>query len=113
MDYNITYRESTESFLGRVRCDNPTSGERLQNSWLPEFDEDILEEAERLNAILPLIKWCADNDKMTDMLKGELRLYYKDYTEGKLDGILAEYEAEEVIADLVASYKKVFEKDLD
>ena len=58
---------------------------------------------------MPIIKWCVEHDMMTEELEDELYLYYEDYTNGKLDGILAEYEADAVIADLTWCYKKVFE----
>lgn len=108
MTYNITYKEITDVFLARVGRDKPQSGAAAANSWLWEFDENKLEEAERLNVILPLIKWCVEHDSLTDELKDELDLYYEDYTNGVLDDILADYEAKEVIQDLTACYKKVF-----
>lgn len=108
MTYDITYKDMEEIFLSRMRLDSPATGERAANSWLPEFDENKLQEAERLNVILPLIKWCVERDLLTDELKDELDLYYEDYTNGVLDGILADYEADDVIADLTACYKKIF-----
>ena len=120
MNYDLTYRESTEILQDRMKFDqeycihraklDPTYKDMLANSWLSEFDEPALEEAERLNAILPLIKWCVRYGMMTYNLEGELALYYKDYTQGKLDDILADYEAEEVIADLVWCYQTHFAK---
>ena len=118
MEYDLTYSGSTKMLLNRMKFDqvyflhraklDPNYKEVVAGSWLSEFDESALEEAERLNAILPLIKWCVQYDMMTYNLEGELALYYKDYTEGKLDGILADYEAEAVIADLIWCYKTHF-----
>ena len=120
MEYNLTYKGTTEMLEHQMKFDqeycihraklDPTYKDMLANSWLSEFDESILEEAERLNAILPLIKWCVQYNMMTYNLEGELALYYKDYTQGKLDDILADYEAEEVIADLVWCYQTHFAK---
>lgn len=108
MTHDITYKEITDIFLRRMEMDKPKTGEAAASLWLPEFDEGRLQEAERLNVILPLIKWCVDRDLLTDELKDELDLYYEDYTNGALDDVLADYEANEVIADLTACYKKVF-----
>ena len=120
MKYNLTYRGTTEMLEHQMKFDqeyclhraelDPDYKDMLANSWLSEFDESILEEAERLNAILPLIKWCVQYDMMTDNLEGELALYYKDYTNGKLEDILADYEAKEVISDLVWCYQTHFAK---
>ena len=108
MTYDITYKGMTDIFLERARLSKFSTGEQADTSWLSEFNENQLEEAERLNVILPLIKWCVENDLLTEELEDELYLYYEDYTCGRLDGILAEYEAEEVIKDLTGCYKKVF-----
>lgn len=108
MTYKIKYKDMEDIFLSRMRLDNPKTGATAASLWLPEFDEAQLQEAERLNVILPLIKWCVDRDLLTDELKDELDLYYEDYTNGALDDVLADYEANEVIADLTACYKKVF-----
>ncbi len=108
MIYDITYEEMSDIFLGRMKTDKPQTGEKAANSWLPEFDESTLEEAERLNVILPLIKWCVEHNCLTNALQDELFLYYEDYTSGKLEGILADYEASDVISDLTECYKKVF-----
>jgi len=85
-----------------------TCGKEAAGSWLYEFDESVLEEAERLNVILPLIKWCAENDMMTENVKGELQWYYRAYLSGFLDEILEEEEKEEVITDLLKAYQIVF-----
>ena len=108
MTYHITYKDMKELFLEFAEQRKFTTGEQADISWLSEFDENRLKEAERLNVILPLIKWCVENDLLTEELEDELYLYYEDYTCGRLDGILAEYEAEEVIKDLTGCYKKVF-----
>jgi len=108
MTYHFTYKEETEIFLGRMNRDKPKTGALAASEWLPEFNEKQLKEAERLDVILPLIKWCVEHDLLTEELEDELYLYYEDYTNGVLEPILAEYEADEVIRDLTACYKKVF-----
>ena len=120
MKYHLTYKGSTKILQDYMKFDqayclqraklDPAYKDIVADSYLSDFDESALEEAERLNAILPLIKWCVQYDMMTYNLEGELALYYKDYTQGKLDDILADYEAEEVIADLVWCYQTHFAK---
>lgn len=89
----------------------PITGRLLENSYLPEFDQDILEEAERLNAVLPLINWEVDNNDLSEAMSDELYLYYEDLLKGRLDGILDEEEAPIIIKDLTESYIKAFGKD--
>lgn len=109
MTYDIDYAWTKEFFQERIASSpNIKTGGVAAATWLYEFPESNLQEAERLNVILPLIKWCAERNCLTAELKNELFLYYEDYIGGKLDNILAEYEAEEVIKDLTECYKKVF-----
>ncbi len=70
-----------------------------------------LEEAERLNAVLPLIKWEVDNNDLSEAMSDELYLYYEDLLKGRLDGILDEEEVPIIIKDLTESYIKAFGKD--
>lgn len=113
MKYDLTYEGTKDMFHSYMKVSTCKDGKQLQTNWLWDFEESKLEEAERLNAILPLIKWCADHDWMTEELRGELEWYYDAYTKGNLDGILAEYEADEVIRDLLESYRKVFGDEED
>ena len=112
MEYDISYAWSKELFEDKING-SPyiTSGELASGTWLYEFDESVLEEAERLNVILPLIKWCAENDMMTENVKGELQWYHRAYLSGFLDEILDEEEKEEVISDLLKAYHIVFGSD--
>ena len=120
MVYEITYHESTEAFTDFISSTqnhflskahlNPAYKYAVANAWLGDCDDSQLEEAERLNMILPVIKWSIEYGIMTDILEDELYLYYEDYTNGKLDDILADYETEEVIADLVWCYQTHFAK---
>jgi len=110
MKYNITYKWTKEFFQERIaNASFVTSGEMATGTWLYEFPEERLQEAERLNVLLPLIKWCAENGMLTEMLEDELYLYYEDYVGGKLDGVLADYEAEMVVKDLIDAYQRVFQ----
>ena len=110
MRYDLTYEAMRDSFAERVRTSKLTKGAPAQVSWLYEFDENELEEAERLNVLLPLIKWQIQIGDLTEELSDELFLYYKDYKEGRLDGILDDEEKDEVIKDLTDCYNKVFSK---
>ena len=106
--YDLDYKSTTEMFLERMRCDNPKDGEDAAGFWLYEFDENRMYEAERLNVILPVIKYCTEREMLTDMLKDELDWYYNEYQEGRLD-FLAPAEADVVLKDLLWCYHKVFD----
>ena len=111
MKYGLDYQGAAEILESRLRTGiQPKTGDLLENSYLPEFNQDILEEAERLNAVLPLIKWEVDND-LSEAMSDELYLYYEDLLKGRLDGILDEEEAPIIIKDLTESYIKAFGKD--
>ena len=108
--YEDSYEEETEDFLAMASDIDTTSGEIMQNTWLWEFNEELLLPPERLDVLLPLIKWCADHDRMTDYLKQELEEYYRRSQEGWLEEVMADYDLEPVRRDLLASYRKVFGK---
>ncbi len=112
MKYELDYQGATEILEDRLSTGiQPKKGDLLENSYLTEFDQDILEEAERLNAVLPLIKWEVDNNDLSEAMSDELYLYYEDLLKGRLDGILDEEEAPIIIKDLTESYIKAFGKD--
>lgn len=110
MRYDVTYNGMQEIFAEMLRSCERITGASVQVSWLYDIDEDELEEAERLNVLLPLIKWQIQIGDLTEELSDELFLYYKDYKEGRLDGILDDEEKDEVIKDLTDCYNKVFNK---
>ena len=110
MKYDITYEESKDMLLSRIHTSKVTSGFDLERGWLPEFNEDVIAEAERLNVLLPMFEWEIENDTLTPALKDELYLYYEDLMEGRLDGILGEDEADVVVDVLTKCYFKVFDK---
>ena len=112
MKYDLDYQGATEILESRVITSiPPITGRLLENSFLPEFNQDILEEAEHLNAVLPLIKWEVDNNDLSEAMSDELYLYYEDLLKGRLDGILDEEEVPIIIKDLTESYIKAFGKD--
>ena len=112
MKYELDYQWAKNFLESRIRTNvPPITGRFLENSYLPEFNQDILKEAERLNAVLPLIKWEVDNNDLSEAMSDELYLYYEDLLKGRLDGILDEEEAPIIIKDLTESYIKAFGKD--
>ncbi len=112
MKYDLDYQWAKNFLESRLSTGiQPKTGDLLENSYLTEFDQDILEEAERLNAALPLIKWEVDNNDLSEAMSDELYLYYEDLLKGRLDGILDEEEAPIIIKDLTESYIKAFGKD--
>lgn len=83
MKYELDYQGATEILEDRLSTGiQPKTGDLLENSYLTEFDQDILEEAERLNAVLPLIKWEVDNNDLSEAMSDELYLYYEDLLKG-------------------------------
>lgn len=112
MKYDLDYQGATEILEDRLSTGiQPKTGDLLENSYLPEFNQDILEAAERLNAVLPLIKWEVDNNDLSEAMSDEFYLYYEDLLKGHIDGILDEEEAPIIIKDLTESYIKAFGKD--
>ena len=110
MTCDISYSDARE-MLQTYNDSEDDTGKVLEHSYLFQFDESILTEAERLNVVLPLIKWEVDNDDLTEAMSDELYLYYEDLLKGRLDGILDEEEAPIIIKDLTESYIKAFGKD--
>ena len=110
MTCDISYSDAREMLQTYNDSEDDTGGV-LEHSYLFQFDESILTEAERLNVVLPLIKWEVDNDDLTEAMSDELYLYYEDLLKGRLDGILDEEEAPIIIKDLTESYIKAFGKD--
>jgi hypothetical protein len=85
MKYDLDYQGAAEILESRVRTGvPPITGRLLENSYLPEFNQDILEEAERLNVLLPLIKWEVDNNDLSEAVSDELYLYYEDLLKGSV-----------------------------
>ncbi len=112
MKYDLDYLGTKELFGDCLKaCWKFKSGSYLEDCYLPGFKESSLAEAERLNAVLPLIKWEVDNNDLSEAMSDELYLYYEDLLKGRLDGILDEEEAPIIIKDLTESYIKAFEKD--
>ena len=84
------------------------NGQSVQDYMLGDTDDSQLTERERLMCILPVIKWMIEHDMLTKECKTELRIYYREYNEGKFDGLLGDDEADEIRKDLFDCYHKVF-----
>jgi len=84
------------------------NGEAAQDYLLGDTDDSKLTERERLLCVLPLIKWMVERDMLTKECKTELRIYYREYNEGKFNGLLGDDEADEIRKDLFECYHKVF-----
>ena len=54
--YDLDYEGVKEIFDDMIKFQRNVTGENAQNGWLPNFDESILEEGERLNILLPLMQ---------------------------------------------------------
>ena len=85
MKYDLDYQGATEILEDRLSTGiQPKTGDLLENSYLPEFDQDTLKEAECLNAVLPLIKWEVDSNDLSEAMSDELYLYYEDLLKGSV-----------------------------
>ena len=118
MDDRLTYQDMLEMFedqivphenyyLQRIK-EGPAYRRTVEASWLDGFVESELDDGERLNVLLPLLTWSVKHNLMSDFLEHDLRVYYEMYSDGELESMLADYEAETVIADLIWCYKKHF-----
>ncbi len=107
MRYDISYLDITESFLERMRHSNSPE------NWLCEFDESVLEEGERLNVILGVIKWEVEHDCLSGELSDELYLYFEDFSKGKLNDIIDPEEWDDVVNDLTDCFNKAFPNGLE
>lgn len=85
MKYDFDYLGTKELFDDCLKtCWEFKSGSYLEDCYLPEFKESSLAEAERLNVLLPLIKWEVDNNDLSEAMSDELYLYYEDLLKGSV-----------------------------
>ena len=104
-DNYMQWRESAYFDLGEVELE---SGQAIQDYMLENTDDSQFTERERLMYILPVIKWMIERDMLTPECEDELYLYYKDFQNGKFNGLLGDDEADEIRKDLFECYHKVF-----
>ncbi len=112
MRYGITYGEITDGFLSWTRSVEASSA-RDAEEWLYQIDESMLEEGERLNVILGVIKWEVAHNCLSDWMEDELYLYYEDLVKGRLDEVIDPEEREDVVRDLTECFNKVFPNGLE
>ncbi len=113
----FTYKEESLdffSYIKRAKLDHPDSVDIVDaKSWLYEYDESTLTETERLNIVLCVLKWGAENNCLDDWLSDELYLYYEDFVNGKLDDVIDPEERDDVVRDLTAAFNKAFPNGLE
>ena len=114
MKYDVTFDEMSEMLDDMLNhAFHPADGKTAEKNWLWEISEDDLKEAERLNVLLPLIRWELEHNMLTKWMHDELYLYYRDLANGKLDPILGDDEADEVKRVLTECFNKVFPEGLE
>ena len=118
MKYGVDYEWAQEIFDKRLKdCEKrgkpPRTGGDAELMQIWDTNENNLHEAERLNMLLPVMKWEIENDKLTDWLKEEIYLYYEDIYLGNFDDVIDESEKEKVVHDLTECFNKVFPEGLE
>ena len=104
-DNYMEWREDTYYILGKIRF---TNGQAAQDYLLGDTDDSELTKRERLLSVLSLIKWMIEHSMLTKECKTELRIYYREFNEGKFNGLLGDDEVDEIRKDLFECYHKVF-----
>ena len=103
-----SYRTASKRFGWEYDDVMPLHGEEAQHYWIEKFSKKAFEGIDRLNLLLPLIKFQVEHDMLTEWMREELQLYFEDYAAGRLTEQLIPEEADEVIADLLACHRAVF-----
>ncbi|MDO4396838.1 MAG: hypothetical protein Q4C21_00315 [Oscillospiraceae bacterium] len=110
MKYDLDYEGVKEIFDNMVKFQENVTGKNAQNGWLPNFDESILEEGERLNVLLPLMQWQTEHNDITKEIKGEMGWYRKAFEERNFEEEIDEEERELVKKIFFECYNKAFKK---
>ena len=110
MWYDLDYAEIKKMFDYRIENRKDLTGESIQCGWLPNFNENILEEAERLNVILPVMQWQTEHNDVTEEIKGELGWYYNAFKNDNFEEKIDEEERELVKKIFFECYDKAFKK---
>lgn len=108
--YDFDYEGVKEMFEHRFNGQKNLTGKYAQCSWLPNFDESILEEGERLNILLPLMQWQTEHDDVTEEIKGEMEWYYDAFEYDNFEKEIDEEERELVKKIFFECYNKAFKK---
>ena len=75
MKYDLDYEGMKEMFDDLNKKRNDLTGKRVHCNWLSEFNENILEEGERLNVLLPLMQRQTGHNDVTEEIEGEMGGY--------------------------------------
>ena len=110
MRYDFDYIGTKEIFDHRFKGEKNLSGKRVQHGWLPEFNENILEEGERLNVLLPLMQWQTEHNDVTEEIEGEMEWYYDAFINNNFEEEIDEEERELVKKIFFECYNKAFHK---
>jgi len=108
--YDLDYEGVKEMFEHMFRDRKNLNSECVQYGWLPEFDENILEEGERLNVLLPVMQWQTEHNDITKEIKGEMGWYRKAFEERNFEEEIDEEERELVKKIFFECYNKAFKK---
>ena len=110
MKYDLDYEGVKEMFEHRFNSRKNLTGKYAQCSWLPEFDENILEEGERLNVLLPLMQWQTEHNDVTEEIEREMGLYYDAFINNDFEKEIDEEERELVKKIFFECYNKALKK---
>ena len=108
MKYDLDYEGVKEIFEDRFNKKKFLTGEYVRYGWLPEFDESILEEGERLNVLLPLMQWQTEHNDVTEEIEGEMGWYYDAFINNNFEEEIDEEERELVKKIFFDCYNKAF-----
>ena len=109
MKYGLDYEGMKEMFDDLNKKRNDLTGKRVQCNWLSEFNENILEEGERLNFLLPLMQWQTEHNDVTEEIEGEMG-GYDAFINNNFEEEIDEEELELVKKIFFECYNKAFHK---
>ena len=84
-----------------------------QSSVAWDTNENNLYEAERLNMLLPVMKWEIENNQLTEWIRDEIYQYYEDIQKRGFGDVIDESEREKVVHDLTECFNKAFPEGLE
>ena len=118
MKYDIDYACGQEMFDDRLRLYDkmgiyPKTGNDAETMQTWDTNENNLYEAERLNMLLPVMKWEIENNQLTEWIRDEIYQYYEDIQKRGFGDVIDESEREKVVHDLTECFNKVFPEGLE
>ena len=118
MKYGVDYEWAQEIFDKRLKdCEKrgkpPRTGgdAEMMQTW--DTNENNLYEAERLNMLLPVMKWEIENNQLTEWIRDEIYQYYEDIQKRGFGDVIDESEREKVVHDLTECFNKAFPEGLE